>query len=399
MNITVYSIFSSIIWFTVFVVLFYLLRKRLGRFWGYHHTPLLILVIFCVCRLVAPVETPHTIVLQSYHIFPFVQQISQVPVLPVDSLPLTLGTLVICVCSLVAFFLVVRLLRLLDKERTALDQLPQRSDPRVTRIFQIIQEESPTRRTCDLVISDVHTEPFIFSFRRTIIVIPTCILNISDQDLYFVLKHEWQHHLDRDNQIKIAIEMLCCVLWWNPAIYLLRHNLSQTLELKCDRKVIKDLTARDKVNYMDSIVKIMRLSLENATMAKDVKPPTSFGYIGLLHSNQNSIDQDILQRFEGVTSTGSSNKVIGGMLIAGITILFFLSFAFVIQPVSLPPVNDLNSINEESDVVKIVSITPENSYLTDNMDGSFSLYVDGIFFRTVDAEELAHEPYTLLSVY
>lgn len=388
----------AFVWFNLFILLFYILRKKLGILLGYQYLPLMIVVILSLFRLFVPLETPYTTVLRSYHILPRIQEILQISVIQCGLVCITLGILVVCIFSLVSFFLLIRLLRMIQKECKAINCLPRIVDKRLIHLFQTVKEESPVGRACDVVVSRNYTEPFIFSFRRSIIVIPDCMLNLSDQDLYFVLKHEWQHHLDWDNQVKIGIEVLCCILWWNPFVYLLRRNVSQTLELKCDRKVTKHLVESDKLDYMDSLLRVMRLTCKNANAAMHCKVIASIYYLGVSVSRQDCIDQDTIQRFEVTMIAENEKKTTGIICVIALGVLFFLSFGFVIQPASFPPLEDLYSETDGVAEIQMISVTPENAYLLENADGTYSLYIDGNFFRRIKSEEVKYELYKELLI-
>ena len=56
----------------------------------------------------------------------------------------------------------------------------------------------------------------------------------SDQELYCALLHELFHFYHRDAWIKLLVQLLCSLLWWNPLMYLFQRDVTQTLELHCD---------------------------------------------------------------------------------------------------------------------------------------------------------------------
>lgn len=271
-------------------------------------------------------------------------------------------------------------------------------DERLAQIFQAVKAEAPLRRRCDLLVSKRHMEPFIFTFHHAVIVIPVCMLDLPDEDLYFILKHEWQHHRDRDNQQKIAIEVLCCMLWWNPFVYLLRHNLSQVLELKCDRKIIKHMTEMEKLHYMESLLRVMRRSLEQTSVAVRCNVHTSIHFLGVSLPHNDHIDLDVIQRFDAVTAVGKPRWFAEFACVFCLLSLFFLCFGFVIQPYSLPPLETEDGTESEWADIQNISVTRENAYLTDNLDGTYLLYIDETLFQILGKEEARYEPYAALLI-
>ena len=70
---------------------------------------------------------------------------------------------------------------------------------------------------------DVST-PIIAGYIRPIIYLPD--IEFSDSELYYALLHECMHYLHKDLWVKLLIEIICAIYWWNPLIYLLKYNIS-----------------------------------------------------------------------------------------------------------------------------------------------------------------------------
>lgn len=67
------------------------------------------------------------------------------------------------------------------------------------------------------------------------------------------------------------------------------------------------------------------------------------------------------------------------------------SYAFVIQPSSLPPV----SVEDEAVNIQVSS---DNSYLRINSDGTYTLIVDNEEWETIQEAELKVMPYSRLHI-
>lgn len=114
----------------------------------------------------------------------------------------------------------------------------------------------------------------------------------------------------------------------------------------------------------------------------------------MLHKNR--VDQDTIQRLE--LATGEGKPAAGIACAICFVALFILSFGFVIQPASLPPLDELYAVSDPAAEVQMVSVTPENAYLLDNADGTYALYIDEEFFMSITKEEITYEPYTSLEI-
>jgi hypothetical protein len=140
----------------------------------------------------------------------------------------------------------------------------------------------------------------------------------------------------------------------------------------------------------------MRLTCENTDVARSQKTLTSIYYLGASLLQKDRIDQDTIQRFE--IATGEGKQTVGIACVICLIALFFLSFGFVIQPASLPSEEELYAGTDATAEIQMISVTPENAYLSHNTDGTYSLYIDGEFFMTVAKEEAKYEPYILLPI-
>ena len=73
----------------------------------------------------------------------------------------------------------------------------------------------------------------------------------AEGDLYWILKHEMTHIVNKDLWIKLLLEFVCCLHWFNPFIYFLVYKIKFLSETSCDEKVIKGCTDEEKQIYMD----------------------------------------------------------------------------------------------------------------------------------------------------
>ncbi len=90
----------------------------------------------------------------------------------------------------------------------------------------------------------------VTGFFNPLIFLPLSVLELGDGELGYILCHEWNHFLARDLWIKVLVDVLCCVFWWNLPIYCLRMDLEQILELNCDRAVTVGMTEQEKTKYL-----------------------------------------------------------------------------------------------------------------------------------------------------
>lgn len=71
----------------------------------------------------------------------------------------------------------------------------------------------------------------------------------KDDELKFILKHELLHVHRGDLAVKMLMELVCCLHWFNPLIYLLQHEISSVCESACDERLISDINQKEGLSY------------------------------------------------------------------------------------------------------------------------------------------------------
>lgn len=399
MSISLYSVLTTFLWFNVFVLLLCVLRWKLKILLGYQLFPLLLLIGLSVVRLLVPVEPSFALEVESTRVLPFLQDRSRVEVAAIGGQTVTVASLVILVLSAVSLALLVRLFFLLHRKSSQLRQGARTDDPRLLAIFQRVKAEAPSRRQCRLYVSDQCPGPCIFGVVRSHVLIPRELCALGDRDLYYVLKHEWRHHLEYDVAVKLLIECLCCLLWWDPLVYLLRYNLNQTLELKCDAKVTREFQEEERLSYAEALMNTLRVC-GRKTVDQPREAMLSIPFLGAtLAKRRASADEDLIQRFDVVLKVDrrDSKRVRRG-LVAVMMLLFAASFCFVIQPFRLPPEDELIVTTDSENFVGSFKVTSKATFLLDNQDGTYSLFVNNNYLHDVDERDIESEMFRSIPI-
>ena len=150
----------------------------------------------------------------------------------------------------------------------------------------------------------------------------------TESELYYILKHEYTHFSNHDLLIKLLIRVLCCIFWWNPAVYLLKKDMGRILEIRCDMKAAEGFSKRERAEYLMTIIRVLRGGetpgrASPAVLSTELCPDRS--------------RKDIRERFLLFTSPASAvpvwfRAVFWGLAAAALA----LSYSFVLQPVQEP---------------------------------------------------------------
>lgn len=77
----------------------------------------------------------------------------------------------------------------------------------------------------------------------------------SGEELEEIIRHEFVHVKQRHTIDIMWCEMLCMLNWFNPFVWLLRHNVKQNLEFIADNKVLQ--SGLDRKEYQYLLLKVM----------------------------------------------------------------------------------------------------------------------------------------------
>ena len=217
-----------------------------------------------------------------------------------------------------------------------------------------------------------HTvSPFLAGLRKPLVVMPN--KEFTDQELRCIVGHEVLHYRNHDIFWKIFTEALCTVFWWNPVFLFMKKRLFHMIEIKNDRKLTEEMTSKEKSDYLDCLLEIVKDSCGNSFT----------GTVGF-----SKTDKKIFrQRVELIVSPGKINRgcqIVTGIIVA---VLLFLSTAVVFEPTY--PVPDTPGSGLE--------LTEDTGYLIEN-GKVYDVYILGQYIYTTEENENMH-PYRGLEKY
>ncbi|WP_420147589.1 M56 family metallopeptidase [Spirosoma sp.] len=116
-----------------------------------------------------------------------------------------------------------------------------------------------------------------FSFFSWVVLNPA---NYTSIELEHILRHERVHVRERHSLDTIGAELVCIFFWFNPAAYLFRHLLHQTLEFRADQVVLTE--GVDAKTYQFNLLKASLLS-DQSRLTNPFYGPTLRQRIGMIN--------------------------------------------------------------------------------------------------------------------
>lgn len=121
-----------------------------------------------------------------------------------------------------------------------------------------------------------------FSFFSWVVLNPD---QHESNELEQILRHERVHVRERHSLDMIGAELVCIIFWFNPAAYLFRHLLQQTLEFSADRAVLAE--GVDSKSYQYNLVKVS-LSAGQSTLLNHFSKSQLKSRIAMLNRQESS---------------------------------------------------------------------------------------------------------------
>lgn len=98
--------------------------------------------------------------------------------------------------------------------------------------------------------------PMVVGIIKPRIILPETI--IKEEYLKHLIAHEKVHIKHRDNLWRLLANLICCIHWFNPLVWLTLKYLFIDMEFACDEKVIRDYDIRERVEYADVLLEFTK---------------------------------------------------------------------------------------------------------------------------------------------
>lgn len=353
MNITAYSVATAWIWTSLLIVIMCTIQQNRKTLHYFGVRNLLILYGFCILRTIVPIELPITRVIPVKGVYNIVTRFC---VKPLIGAWIPAGYVLLVIWGSVTAVKLCILVKDYWISNHMFCYFPIQYDESGQQVLEKLQREHGDHRKITVYRTSL-TVPMETGIWHSRILLPD--QRYTQQQLYYIIRHEYFHILHHDTATKLIINLWMCIFWWNPVTYVLSRNMENTLELNCDLTVVNSLDHVKRAEYLSTILYVMKnrkKPLDNKCL------PKSMNALYKLHN-----DAELVKRFRmisecvNMTETAQKrHKLQLRILSAVYMIAFFLSYCFVIQSKFEVPAGDMTK--EVDDYY----IEPEKIYLCQN---------------------------------
>ena len=366
--VTFYSFCWSVIISSVFILVLYFLRKKTFFILNFGVPILLLLFIFSLVRMLIPFEFSWQKVINDQYIY----AVLMYPYVWAEKYHHFLFSVVIGIWIIGSCFFFYRFFKKTSSSYAYLKKIDKQASDRITTILSRID----AKRKLSVYESSTIETPFLAGLFRSVIYIPA--YEYTEEQLYYILLHEYTHYKNKDLWVKLLCNLFCIVFWWNPIIYLLPKDLNAILELKCDATLAKELTEEEQVSYLDTILFTLHcMNSNNKAYTDKLSFTTAF---------VRPIDNLNKQRFHSLTKSIQKNNLISSFskftIVCLLCLSFFSSYYFLLQPSYEPSHEDLWD-EETGDI-----LDSSNSYLIQKDKDRYYVYYDNEMIGEIPAEDV-----------
>lgn len=238
------------------------------------------------------------------------------------------------------------------------------NEQKYNSVLTAICIEKKKKNNFSIFESSLINVPMIYGVRKPIILIPSS-LQVDSKSLYYILYHEASHFFRHHLLIKLGLNIIKIIYWWNPASWLLLKQSDALLEMYIDQDFNGNDTS-ETYNYLNCLLNVAKSSL--------VDKPTK---IALAFCN--SKKPVLHYRFQMLVKekTDKKNHVLNIVLVCCIFSIYVASYLFILEASYVPP-----EIEAE-----VITLTPENSYIIINENGDYDIYLYDAFIETTNTLE------------
>lgn len=366
MYISLYSIVMGILFFNVSVILIFIFRRNIKFIQSYGTALLLFLILLTVARIVLPWEFSFTREINSDSLYPMVQDWLRHSVkIPIIHVTANRASAVISIGLLISCFLFVRDFIQYNVCYKKIIHMPSLITEHINKLFIEVKDGLDVGKKDILLIQNesIHT-PQIIGFFKPVILLPQN--SFTDKQLRFIFAHEVTHYKNKDIWLKLLVNIICNFFWWNPFVYLLKMDLAQILEIRCDLNVCKQREIDERKEYLYTIIEIIK---------SNKKPVVNNNYYSSELVKKYISEENLKQRFKIVLVDDNKKtmRLRCGFIYFIAVLCMLSSYSVILQPYYVPQI-DKNELIVDKETSTIIYNSADNTYML-FINNEFSGYI------------------------
>lgn len=136
------------------------------------------------------------------------------------------------------------------------DKSVQVSELEVLNLFANCEEKTKVKKVIEIYQNSFLSSPIMIGFFRPKIILSAGEYN--SEEMFYIFLHELIHYKRLDIFYKWFIQIIICIHWFNPLVYLLGKEINKACELSCDEAVICLLGENEKEAYGNVLISTLK---------------------------------------------------------------------------------------------------------------------------------------------
>lgn len=210
-----------------------------------------------------------------------------------------------------------------------------------------------------------NVSPAITGTLHPTIIFPDTWDSFSTEELDCICLHEIHHYKNHDLWARLLLDIISCIHWWNPLVYLMRREYALTLELSNDYSLMEDRPNLNHLNYADLLLKVAKKTMPSVKTPVGVTPFVRNGNSDLKVRISFILKNPVIQKKKKL----SSLRIHTALICAATA----LSLILVVEPAAPPHIQPDDGT---------FYMEPEDTYFIHTSAG-YEIHVKGAYKGTV----------------
>lgn len=149
------------------------------------------------------------------------------------------------------FFIAVHIISYLHYKKLITTQGRNIDEDYIVGLLVRLTEELHINQQIQMMLFRGAASPMVIGIFKPLVVLPE--IQYSEQELYFILKHELVHLKRRDVLLKLLFVAANAVHWFNPIVWSMQKEAVVDMELSCDERVVQGMDFADRKAYTETL--------------------------------------------------------------------------------------------------------------------------------------------------
>ena len=356
--ITTNAIIMALLWCIVLTTVAHLIR-RYGRKRSFLSSAVMMMGIMAGIRLMIPIDVPWSVAVGLPEICNPLELWLRRTVIHTGGIRISVRALLVMIWLVGAAVFLIRFFLIYQRTTVALRKSLVPDTALSEKLSGIsISRHGKSGKAIQIGRSRRVDTPVSIGLLSKMIVIPDRVY--TERELELMVYHEYTHLKQGDLYIKWFLNFICCLFWWFPPVYLIKRDVEQAMEVRCDANVTRGMDNQEKADYMEMLLSAFKGREEDAPRGVTVNAIGS------------TLAEDVCERFDILSRGGCEEEIYSGGLAAVMFLLLAVSYTVIVQPMFTAPIEEIE------DGMSSFELRTDNTIIVHYSDDTWAIRVNGM---------------------